>query len=225
MQESIDAKEFLLIQQELERRPIPSNQYRLNSGIGRSQAFGLVNRRSMPPDYSRMCWQRTYLYKLLLDFAEKHVKVPFTSITVNQNYQVSRHRDHGNTGKSFLVAFGDYEDGELVIEDGPNAGTHNIKNTPIIADFNEAWHSVKPFTGNRYSLVFYTLDPKGRGSIDNIPQPSVRFENDRWVFYRGEEQIGKGLAHPLRGRVKPKKKDRPVASFTRTEGEVTITLD
>ena len=220
MQESIDAKEFVLIQQELERKPIPNNQYRLNSGIGRSQAFGLVNRRSMPPDYSRLCWQRPYLYKLLLDFADKYVKIPFTSITVNQNYQVTRHKDRGNIGKSFLVAFGDYKGGELVIEDGENAGTHNIKFNPIIADFCEAWHSVKSFTGNRYSIVFYTLDPKGRGSIDDIPPPDIVYEDERWVFYRGEDKITQGLAHPLRGR----KKKKAAPTFHRDDVPVTISF-
>ena len=223
MQEPIDAKEFLLIQQELERKPLPLNQYRFNSGIGRSQAFGIVNRRSMPPDYSRLCWMRPYLYKLLLDFAKKHVKIPYTSITVNMNYQATRHRDHGNIGNSFLVAFGDYKNGELVIEDGQNKGEYNIKNTPIIADFNKAWHYVKSFTGNRYSLVFYTLDPKGRGSIDNLPEPDIVFEDDKWYFYRGDERIIQGLIHPLKGR-KKKEKEKAAPTFHRTEGEVIISL-
>ena len=199
----IAAEEFEPILQELVRQPILVNKYRTESGEGRSQSFGIVNRRSSPPDYSRWCWKRPYLYKLLLDFGKKHVKVPFTSITVNQNYQAAKHKDRGNVGESFLVAFGDYKDGDLEIHEGPLKGCHNIKYKPLVTDFTKVFHSVQPFTGNRFSLVYYTLDPKGRGDIAQLPEPSVVLEKDQWVFKRGQEVVKNGLAHPLKGRKKP----------------------
>jgi hypothetical protein len=183
------------IQKELERLPIPMNKYRLSSGEGRSQAFGVVNRRCLPPDYSRNCWARPYLYKLLLDYGREHVPFPFTSITVNQNYKADAHRDKGNVGQSYLISFGDYTGGELEIHEGLQTGLHDVRQS-IIADFTKVLHSVKDFQGNRYSLVYYTCKKS-----DGLPDASVEFQNDKWVFLRGGV-VCRGLPHPLAGRVK-----------------------
>mgnify|MGYP007070596005 CR=1 FL=1 len=65
----IPAEAFKEIIEELVKRPLQINEYRKKVGDGRSQAFGLVHRRSAPVDFSRLCWKRTYLYSLLLNFA------------------------------------------------------------------------------------------------------------------------------------------------------------
>jgi len=186
---------LLEIQKELERLPIPINKYRLSSGDGRSQAFGVVNRRCLPPDYSRNCWTRPYLYHLLLEYGKANVKIPFTSITVNQNYKADAHRDKGNVGQSYLVGFGDYTGGELEIHEGVQTGLHDIRQ-PMIADFTRVLHSVKDFQGSRYSLVYYTCKKS-----DGLPDASVEFQEGKWVFLRGGV-VCKGLPHPLAGRVK-----------------------
>jgi hypothetical protein len=183
------------IQKELERLPIPVNKYRLSSGEGRSQAFGVVNRRCLPPDYSRNCWIRPYLYKLLLDYGKEHVKIPFTSITVNQNYKADPHYDKGNMGESYLVSFGEYTGGELEIHEGPQTGLYDVRKS-MVADFTKVLHSVKAFQGNRYSLVYYTCRKS-----DGLPEPSVELQEDKWVFKRGGV-VCKSLPHPLAGRVK-----------------------
>ena len=190
--------DLLLISQELVRRPLEINNYRTISGNGRSQSFGLVNRRCLAPDYSRQCWKRPYLYKLLLDFGEKYVKIPYTSITLNDNYKALKHRDKGNVGESFLVAFGDYQGGALKLWEGEREGLIDIKCKPIVLDFSKTYHSVEEFTGNRYSLVYYTL--KARFPYE-VPAPSVRLEGT-WTFYRGEERVLNGLPHPLKGKKK-----------------------
>ena len=183
------------IQKELERLPIPINKYRPSSGEGRSQAFGIVNRRCLPPDYSRNCWTRSYLYKLLLDYGREHVPFAFTSITVNQNYQAGPHRDKGNVGQSYLVSFGDYTGGALEIHEGPQMGLHDVRQ-PIIADFTKILHSVKEFQGTRFSLVYYTAKKS-----EGLPGASVEFQDGRWVFLRGGV-VCKSLPHPLAGRKK-----------------------
>jgi len=192
------AEDFTEIIAELERQPIPVNNYRNKSGSGRSQAFGVVNRRSCPPDYSRHCWMRPYLYKLLLEFGNKFVPadIAFTSITVNQGYLAAKHRDKGNVGVSYLVAFGDYTGGELDILEGDISGCYNVR-TPIVADFSKVYHAVRPFQGTRYSLVYYVAK-----NSDGLPPPSVEKVGTKWVFKRGEE-IVTSLPHPLKGRVKP----------------------
>lgn len=195
----IPSQAFEPIIQELRRQPIAINEYRKRTGSGRSQAFGIVGKRSLPPDFSRQCWKRAYLYKLLLDFADKYVKIPYTSITINQNYSAGPHYDKNNIGDSYLVAFGDYTGGRLKIHEGNLKGTHDVCQKPIVTDFSQILHSVQPFTGERYSLVFYYYDDP-RWPYD-VPPPSVRKVGDEWVFFRGEEPIDKheGLPHPLKG--------------------------
>lgn len=57
---NIASDDFVEIIKELERQPIEVTKYRLKSGVGRSQVFGVVNRRSVHPDYSRHCWKRPF---------------------------------------------------------------------------------------------------------------------------------------------------------------------
>lgn len=178
---------------ELQRKPLDINHYRSSAGQGRSQAFGVVNRRSLPPDYSRQSWRRPYLYKLLLDFGKKHVAIPWNAITVNDNYQASAHRDKGNVGESFLVAFGNYQGGCLTLHEGDLKGSHAVRHTPLITDFGATLHSVEPWTGHRCSLVFYTA----ARTPEDLPQPSVEFIDGSWVFKRGGV-VCSGLPHPIK---------------------------
>ena len=192
----MNADDFADILKELERVPISVNKYRNVAGDGRSQAFGVVGRRGLPCDYSRQCWLRPYLYKLLLEFGSKHITHPYTSITVNQNFRAAPHRDKGNISVSTVVAFGEYEGGQLEIFEGEKKGVWDVKHQPVITDFSKALHSVRDFTGNRYSLVYYTAKKS-----EELPLPSVRDVNGKLAFFRGEEQV-KGLPHPLKGRKK-----------------------
>ena len=195
----IPSEEFQPIIDELKRRPLEYNAYRDKAGKGLSQAFGVVNRRCLPPDYSRQNWKRPYLYHLLLEFGRKWVDISFNAITLNQNYRAGKHYDKHNSGDSFLVAFGSYTGGDLLIHEGDLSGNHNIWCNPIRADFSQMLHSVDFFTGERYSLVYYNFThPK----LQPLPPPSVRFEDNHYYFYRGDEKITNGLAHPLRGRTR-----------------------
>jgi len=209
----IPESEFSEIVKELERCPLPVNNYRNKSGVGRSQTFGIVNRRCMPPDYSRLCWTRPYLYKLLLDFGAQNVKVPYTSITLNQDYKAAAHRDKGNVGMSFLVAFGNFQGGELELLEGDCSGTYDINRKPITTDFSKVLHCVKEYAGNRYSLVYYTAKKSG-----HLPAASVIEQNGKYLFKRGDEIITTGLAHPLKGR-------KRAMTFTREEKEVSIAFE
>ena len=193
----IPAEAFDEIIKELKRQPIATNKYRTKAGSGQSQTFGIVNRRCLPPDFSRQNWLRPMLYHMLLEFAQKYVTIPFNSITINQNYRASAHRDKNNVGDSFLVAFGRYNGGDLKILEGDLSGNHNVWCKPIITDFSKVLHEVDYFMGDRYSLVFYTFQSKR-----SIPLPDweLRYEQEKWWFYRDGVKITKdrGLPHPLR---------------------------
>lgn len=210
------SEEFTAIYNELKRKPIAINKYRFTSGVGRSQTFGIVNKRSMPADYSRQNWLRPYLYKLLLDFGKKWVDISFNSITVNENYRADKHYDRHNIGPSFLVAFGSYTGGRLLIHEGDLSGSHNIQYRPIVTDFSKVLHSVEEFEGERFSLVYYQFARKGK--VPELPPFSIRQEEGDWYFYRGEEKITKknGLPHPLRNR----KKKNVIGPLQESEYEV-----
>ena len=92
---SIPPDAFDLLLTELQRKPL-STQKR----DGKSQVFGVVNKRKLPPDYSRQNWMRPYLYKLLLDFAVKYVTIPYTTITLSQNKKPT-------ADNAFQTSFGD----------------------------------------------------------------------------------------------------------------------
>ena len=128
MQNQIPSSAFDDIINELKRRPIADNQYRDKAGSGRSQSFGIVNRRSLAPHYSRQNWLRPYLYHTLLEFGSKYVDISYNSITINQNYKAAPHRDK------------------------------NICCKPLVTDFSKALHSVNDFVGDRYSLVYYWFE-------------------------------------------------------------------
>lgn len=198
---TIPPEAFKDILEELEARPLAVNKYRDIAGTGRSQTFGLVNKRCQPVDYSRQCWIRPKLYYHLQEFAEKYVDVSWTSVTVNQNYRCKPHKDKGNFDESFLVAFGSYTGGDLLIHEGDLSGNHDIYCKPFKTDFSKVLHSVQHFTGDRYSLVFYNLKTV-KWPKDPIPPGEAVFENGKYVFKRGGKivTVKDGLDHPLKGR-------------------------
>jgi hypothetical protein len=203
MQPTLSSEAFSEILKELKRQPISMNMYRNKAGAGRSLCWGVVNRRSLPPDYSRNNWVRPYLYHLLLEFGQ-HVTIPFNSVVVNQNYKAAPHRDKNNKGDSFLVAFGDFKGGDLKIHEGDLSGNHDICYKPIVTDFSKVLHEVTDFEGERFSLVYYMFESKR-----SVPLPpwDLRQEEGKWWFYRDGIKITKenGLPHPLRGKKKESK--------------------
>lgn len=217
---TIPPEAFNDIIKELERKPLATNTRRAKSGVGRSQAFGIVNRRNHKPDYCRNCWLRPLLYHYLLEFGNKYVDLSFNCITINQNYQAQPHRDNNNKGDSFLVAFGDYTGGELEILEGEKKGVYNINKQPIKYDFSKVLHSVKDFTGNRYSLVYYLFDNK-KIPLD-LPTASVKEEDGKYYFYRGDQKITKkeGLPHSNKG----KKSDKLIGIIKEIK-DVVISFD
>ena len=217
---TIPSEAFTDILEELRKKPLQVNKYRDSSGEGRSQAFGLVNRRCLPVDWSRQCWIRPKLFYHLQEFAKKYVDISWTSVTVNQNYQCLPHRDKGNYGESFLVAFGEYQGGCLQILEGDLSGSYDICCKPFKTDFSKVLHSVQSFTGERYSLVFYKLKAT-RMPEEPLPKGEAVFENGKYVFKRGGKIITpkEGLSHPLRGRKKE------VMTKTVSQGDFIVSFE
>ena len=81
----------------------------------------------------------------------------FTNITANHNLACKPHRDTGNIGTSLIIGFGEYTGGQLAIDD--TTGLHrvvDIKNRFVRFNGAKNKHWTLPFTGERYSAVFYT---------------------------------------------------------------------
>jgi hypothetical protein len=147
---------FREIAAELQRKSLPINKYRKNSGEGKSQCFGYVRQRNGSYAGSRLNFGRPELYQALLSLASRVLPPDFhwISIQVNENYQTAAHTDKGNRGESAILGFGDYSGGELVIEGTPVDIRHKI----VFFDGSKHLHYTLPYTGTRYSIVFHTPD-------------------------------------------------------------------
>ena len=88
----------------------------------------------------------------------KDPKFKFTSIQYNKNHRAARHRDAKNTGISYIIGLGDYKGGKLTIfdENEKNPVNHDIKNKFYTFDGSKYPHETCSFSGERYTLVFYS---------------------------------------------------------------------
>ena len=156
--DEVSPEEFSPILAYLKEHPIPKTKYRVKVGDGRSATFGIVGRRCLAPDLSRHSCNHVELFRLLMEYASKHVTVPFTSIQVNQSYDCKPHLDSHNVGVSYIVGFGDYTGGRLIID----GKSHDIQYRPVLFDGSKLVHSTTPFEGNRISIVYHSIAPTPR---------------------------------------------------------------
>lgn len=73
---------FTEILREIKRKPLTVKK-KSGSNAVRSHIFGIVGKRALEPDYSRLCWLRPALYNHLLTFGEKYVDISFNAIVLN----------------------------------------------------------------------------------------------------------------------------------------------
>merc|ERR1712048_147636 len=92
------------------------------------------------------------------------------------NYAGRRHRDANNEGPSVIRAFGKFKGGKLLYwpkdtHKNPKPKVESLKKEDavkfdlsrktVVFDGNRA-HEVEPFTGERYSIVYFTARGYGR---------------------------------------------------------------
>jgi len=137
---------------------LPINKSRVNSGIGRSQTVGKV-RQKFKSTFNDSAFTKANpdLKTLLFNIGKKYNPLGFTSVQVNQNYECLPHIDKNNHGLSMIFAVGDYDGGDLYINDKP----HNIAYKPLIFNGAKNLHYVSKITkGNRFSFVYFTTGKK-----------------------------------------------------------------
>jgi hypothetical protein len=210
----LDPSNIQRLEEYLKKKTLHVNHYRTKVGDGRSQCFGMVRKRSLPPDLSRQSWLDPYLHHLLMEFGRIHVPISFTSIQVNQNYKCEEHTDTHNIGLSYIIGFGDYQGGDLVLDLSGVKTNFNIKYKPLLFDGSSILHSTEEFTGNRFTVVYHKiLAPAKFPMVHSLLNYEAVCINQKYVIavrYPGEEVFylhsKKGLPHPLKGRKKEKKK-------------------
>lgn len=105
---------------------------------------------------STVASQNPKLYQLLQQFGHwLNPNFRFSNITVNKNFQSHPHFDAMNKHLTMIVGFGNYQGGELVIETEHGEQEIDIKEKPFYFYGSKVKHWTKPFTGTRYSCVFY----------------------------------------------------------------------
>lgn len=209
----LDESAFKELKDHLSKTTIPMNRYRAKVGDGRSQTYGMVRKRSMAPDLARNSWMDAKLHHLLMKYALLYVPIPFTSVQVNDSFICAPHKDVHNLGMSYIVGFGNYLGGELVLKT-PNDTDYNIRHRPLLFNGSEIEHWTRPFTGRRWTIVFFTLiSPPKFPMVRKLEDYEPVIVEGSWVIaWRREDgsttYLSKknGLPHPLKGR---KKKPEP----------------
>jgi hypothetical protein len=149
-----------------------------------------------------------------MKFALVNVPIPFTSVQVNDSYLCASHKDKHNSGDSYIVGFGSYIGGELVLKN-PTDTEYNIRHRPILFNGSQIEHFTKQFTGRRWTIVYHTLvSPPKFPMVNKLEDFEACVIDGSWViaWRRGEGHpvtyLSKknGLPHPLKGR---KKKPEP----------------
>ena len=131
---------------------IPTNFSRKNSGVGHSISLGRVSSRFYHKmGNGRYDLKYPELKKAIWALGRKIVPFHFTTVQVNYNYKTKPHYDGNNVGDSLIIGFGNYTGGKLIV----SGKSYNIKRTPTIFDGSEHLHSTEPYSGERYSLVFF----------------------------------------------------------------------
>ena len=127
----------------------------VTSWAGKGENAGyrkMLSMKTREPKYKKLFRESKKLMRL------KDPKFKFTSIQYNKNHRAARHRDAKNTGISYIVGLGDYTGGELTIfdEHEKNPVKHDIKGKFNTFDGSKYPHETAPFSGERYTLVFYS---------------------------------------------------------------------
>jgi hypothetical protein len=136
---------------------------------GRPYCQSFIFGRNMKDPQGGMSWWSTEYpnqYKDLCTLISKYApEFSYTHITLNRNLRCKRHQDKGNLGPSFIAGFGPFVGGALIVEQegGGNEKVYGVKSK--LVSFNGATqaHETKPYTGERFTVVYYTSTIKPSG--------------------------------------------------------------
>lgn len=126
-------------------------------GRHRSVTFGMIRGRcTRKYGLSVNSVKYPELWEAIQKLGKAIVPFEWSAVYLNHNVVTPRHLDPHNSGVSCIVALGDYEGCDLVIE---GHGTYNINMRPLVFDGSKNYHYNTPLiSGDKYSLVFFHND-------------------------------------------------------------------
>lgn len=149
--------------------------------------------------------------------------LPYTTISVNKDYGAKLHRDRFNEGPSVGIAVGTFTGGGLrYYPDDPKIGdvellhkqrsvVLDLKRKPAVFD-GTCGHSVEPYKGERFSLIFFTVLKYNRaGAVERRtlrragstwPSPNTLHHLRQWLPKRPAKAAGKAMKHADASRIK-----------------------
>ncbi len=127
----------------------PSNQFRI-----RSPYFGWY--------YTKTYSDNPQLKEIFEQYSDLHLPSNFfwTQCQINRNFHTPPHKDGENQNSSIIVGLGDYQGGKLAINKNGKVFFKGIKNIPTKFNGAKYTHWTTPFSGERWSLVFFTHHKK-----------------------------------------------------------------
>lgn len=96
-----------------------------------------------------------------------------TSIGFNKNFKGSPHRDEKDCGPQVATALGEYKGGRLRVQSQTGVIDVDTKNRWCRFD-GRYEHEVLPFTGTRYSVIYYQLEPAYAVDLSTTVEGSAR---------------------------------------------------
>lgn len=144
------------VEQMLQKITIPKIRRKaVSQDTCRTVTLGQVNRPFHKfKGYSKFTEKHPDLWKAVQDLADYlNPKHRYTSVTINHNVLCKPHKDARNEGTTMIIGLGNYTGGELHI-DGKDV---DIKHKPFYFNGYLKEHYTLPFTGDRWSLMFYSL--------------------------------------------------------------------
>ncbi len=147
------------LQKELEKIKMDPKSFK-SKGKGKGLVFGKVNRfGTSAKNYgyfgdSTNNIKYNIIYDILLDLSN-YLNFECTTFQINHNFKTQPHYDKNNIGNTLIIAFGDYDGGELNVNINNEIEIIDIKYKQYIFDGSNNLHWTNDFIGNRYSLMFF----------------------------------------------------------------------
>ena len=93
----------------------------------------------------------------------------FKMVVINKNFKSPPHKDINNTQKSLIIGLGDYEGGDLIIENSETGETehHCIWHSPLYFNGKDNIHYTGDWTGDRYAVILGNSKFSSYISADN----------------------------------------------------------
>jgi len=154
-----------LVLEQLRNTKIPKSDRKniSTSKDARGFALGTVLVRGIwVPRQSKNNAKYPKLYELLTELIALYKpNFKYSTIQVNYGFACKKHCDKNNVGPSYTISLGDFDGGELEVDDREYVTTYVSKNRFIKFNGNNE-HWVLPFEGERYSIVYFTHTFNGR---------------------------------------------------------------